>query len=142
MNVIDGEEGLEEQVIGHQTNQNRDQPHHFYRKPTPRASVEINDNSAKNYVSGLIGRWKQESLGTEDYSPMRMQQSVKLSSGQGTKDSKDLYKGNPSKLGGTGTGTDFDLNNREPDIENVEDDDAPSDGIHDGDNTLDDDVTR
>jgi hypothetical protein len=73
---------------------------------------------------------------------MRMQQSVKLSSGQGTKDSKDLYKGNPSKLGGTGTGTDFDLNNREPDIENVEDDDAPSDGIHDGDNTLDDDVTR
>lgn len=71
-----------------------------------------------------------------------MQQSVKLSSGQGTKDSKDLYKGNPSKLGGTGTGTDFDLNNREPDIENVNDDDAPSDGIHDGENTLDDDVTR
>lgn len=81
--------------------------------------MEINDHSAKNYVSGLIGRWKQESLGTEDYSPMRMQQSVKLTSGQGTYDSKDHYNGDPSKLGGTGTGTDFDLNNREPDTVNV-----------------------
>ena len=88
--MIDGEEGLEDQAYGQQPNHDGEQPHHFYRKPTPRASMEINDNSAKNYVSGLIGRWKQESLGTEDYSPMRMQQSGKLSSGQGTQDSKDL----------------------------------------------------
>jgi len=47
------------------------------------------------------------------------------------------------KFAGTGTGTDFDLNNREADIEAV-DEDAPSDGIHDAENnTLEgDDGTR
>jgi hypothetical protein len=35
-----------------------------------------------------------------------------------------------------GTGTDFDLNNRDPTIESV-DDDAPSDGINDEENDLD-----
>ena len=57
-NVIEGEEGFEDQVLGHHANHNGDQPHHFYRKPTPRASIEIYDNSAKHYVSGLINRWK------------------------------------------------------------------------------------
>ena len=84
-------------------------------------------------MSGLITRWKQESIGnTDGYSPMRMQQSDKYMV-------KDSTKG---LLTGTGTGTDFDLNNREPDVEAV-DEDVPSDGVHEVENnTLEGDATR
>jgi hypothetical protein len=67
---------------------------------------------------------------------MRMQQSDKLTVSDTVKESL--------KLGGTGTGTDFDLNNRDPDIEAI-DEDAPSDGVHEvenNNNTFEGDATR
>ena len=65
--VIDGQEDpVEEKILGHHPVHEADQPHHFYRKPTPRSSIDINDMQAKGYISGLMNRWK-----ASDTPPMR-----------------------------------------------------------------------